>query len=170
MLNNLKANKNWILALLVVAVVFFFVGKNSNPAKIETVEVVKAEEVKDVEAVENVSASMLSKKTSKVGTKANGDKTELTVEEFLTKYDRGSSFSDQSVSKTESSKSVTTVNSVLFVRGGVVAPIQSDGLPNPKALAETQALATLSYGAHELILHSDLKTSTWFGYAWGFGF
>lgn len=166
----LKTNKYWILGLLVVAGAFFYVGKNSNPAKIETVEVAKAEEAKDVKAAEATAGLVSVKKTTSTDTKANGDKKELTVEEFLSAYDNQKSLNDQSKSKSESVKSTTTVNSVLFVRGGVVAPIQSAGLPNPKALAEMHALATLSYGAWEAVLHSDLKVSTWAGIAWGFGF
>lgn len=169
-MNLLKTNKNWVIALFLVGAIFFFIGKNSNPAKIEVAESAKIEAVSDVKAAEKSSAMVLAKKTTKSKTKANGSKEELTVEEFLSMNNETKNIEAHSVLKSEAVKNTTTINSLLFGRLGVIAPIQKDGLPSSKFLADAHALATISYGAHEAVLHSDLKASTWAGYAWGFGF
>lgn len=158
----LKNNKYWILGLLVVAGAFFYIGKNSNPAKVTVVESTKS----DVKADEKASGLQMGKRTVKVDTKANGDKKELTVEEFLSAYELEKSSHEVK----ESAKSTTTVNSVLFVRGGAIAELQKDGLPNPKVLDGAHVMGSLSYGAHELVIHSNFKGSSWGGYVWGFGF
>ncbi len=70
MLQKIKDNKNWLMALILCAVVFFIVGKNTKPAKVESkVEETLRQELKEVsgklvEAEINIS-KMKSEKTNK---------------------------------------------------------------------------------------------------------
>lgn len=158
----LKSNKKWLIGLVVCAVVFFFIGKNSNPAKVETKEVVKIEYVKETVAEEKSNSMVSGKKVTKVNTKPDGEKSEVTIEEFLSAHSAENKISQLEREKVEAQKQVETLNSLLWIRGGVIG--------TPSDISKPHALITASYGGFEGVAHSDLKLNHWVGGAWGFGF
>jgi preprotein translocase subunit SecF len=181
----MKANKVWIIALLVCAVVFFFVGKNSKPAQVENkIEEQLRQELKEasaklVEAELNIS-KMKSEKTNKTKRLVtNADGSSVLIESESS--ENLESELVQAKSKAEEYREAVAVleqkitteqkirNSLLFVRMGAIGPIQQNGLPNGKVLKDGHLLGSLSYGAWETIAHTDLKGSSWVGLTWGFG-
>jgi peptidoglycan L-alanyl-D-glutamate endopeptidase CwlK len=165
----MKANKVWIIALLVCAVVFFFVGKNSKPAQVENkIEEQLRQELKEasaklVEAELNIS-KMKSEKTNKTKRLVtNADGSSVLIESESS--ENLESELVQAKSKAEEYREAVAVleqkitteqkirNSLLFVRMGAIGPIQQNGLPNGKVLKDGHLLGSLSYGAWETIAH-----------------
>jgi hypothetical protein len=178
-----KKNWGWLAALVVTAGVAFYAGKDSNPARVETVEAAKAQEAgesKDAQkaAVDAKAAgeSMVqARRLTKTDTKANGDKMELTLDEFVSLTAFRSQVKAEAEAEArvkyekmlEAYKATTSLNNVVYVRAGAAVQFFRDGLPNPKGVAELEGLATASYGAWEVLGHSNFKGSGWAGVTWG---
>lgn len=150
------------LILFIVAAAGYYAGKNSNPAKTVTAEVAKVEAKAESVKAEQSDGLVLAKKTTKKSANAAGDTKELTIEEYLNLVSNQKAEAGQSETKTETAKTVTELNSLLFVRGGVAIGSEHPLSPH--------IMASASYGAWEGVAHSDLKLNHWAGVLWGFGF